>query len=183
MLRSAWILSAGSLLTLWYAGRVVLLSFRRNRSGLCRPCYSLARAWSRAILKLAGTLVRVEGAENLALDGAFIMIPNHESWFDVWALAGCLPVDARFAAKKELERVPVFGRAWRACGHISIDRSDRASAIESMSEAGRLIKAEGLHMVFSWKGPDVRTVRCTLSRRVRSWWRSREVSPSSPSVC
>jgi len=51
-------------------------------------------------------------------------------------VSGWLPIDARFAAKKELERIPVFGRAWRACGHISIDRANRASAIESMTRAG-----------------------------------------------
>ena len=61
------------------------------------------------MLKLAGVSVRVEGVENLALDGAFIIVANHESWFDVWALAGCLPIDTRFVAKKELERVDQGG--------------------------------------------------------------------------
>ncbi|HIF06755.1 MAG TPA: 1-acyl-sn-glycerol-3-phosphate acyltransferase [Gemmatimonadetes bacterium] len=152
MLRSAWILGVGGIVTFWYASRVVLLSFYRDRAALCGRCYSVARAWSRAILKLSGTSVRVEGVENLALDGAFIMVSNHESWFDVWALAGSLPVDTRFAIKKELERIPIFGRAWRACGHISIDRSNQAVAIDSMSEAGKLIKAEGLHMLFFAEG-------------------------------
>ncbi len=152
MLRSAWILGVGSLLTLWYAVKVLLLSFSRNPGELCRSCDSAARRWSRAVLKLAGVSVRVEGVANLASDGAFIIVANHESWFDVWALAGCLPIDARFAAKKELERIPVFGRAWRACGHISIDRADRASAIESMTQAGLHIKEEGLHMVFFAEG-------------------------------
>ena len=152
MLRSAWILGVGSLLTLWYAGRVLFLSFSRNPGALCRSCDSVARRWSRAILELAGVSVRVEGVENLALDGAFIIVANHESWFDVWALAGCLPIDARFAAKKELERIPIFGRAWRACGHISIDRADHASAIESMTRAGLQIKEQGLNMVFFAEG-------------------------------
>jgi 1-acyl-sn-glycerol-3-phosphate acyltransferase len=101
---------------------------------------------------LAGVSVRVEGANNLALDGAFILIANHESWFDVFTLAGCLPIDARFAAKKELARVPIFGRAWQACGHISIDRGNRASAVESMTQAGRQISEEGLHMIFFAEG-------------------------------
>ncbi len=152
MLRSAWVLGVGSLLTLWYAGRVLFLSFSRNPKALCRSCDSVARRWSRAILKLAGVSVRVEGVENLSLDGAFIIVANHESWFDVCALAGCLPIDARFAAKKELERIPVFGRAWLACGHISIDRADRASAIESMTRAGLQIKEQGLNMVFFAEG-------------------------------
>ena len=85
-------------------------------------------------------------------DGAFIVIANHESWFDVWALAGGLPIHARFTAKKELARIPVFGRAWQACGNISIDREDPASAIESMTLAGRQIKEEGLRMVFFAEG-------------------------------
>jgi 1-acyl-sn-glycerol-3-phosphate acyltransferase len=129
-----------------------VLSFYRDRGALCKPCSSLARSWSRAILRLAGVSVRVEGVDHLALDGAFMMISNHESWFDVWALAGCLPIDTRFAAKKELGRIPVFGRAWRACGHISIDRSNLDVAIESMSSAGRQIKEEGPHMLFFAEG-------------------------------
>ena len=152
MLRSAWVLGAGSLLTLWYAGRVVLVSFFGSRRALCRSCNWAAREWSRSVLKLAGVSVHVEGAENLVSDGAFILIPNHESWFDVWALAGCLPINARFVAKKELARIPIFGRAWQVCGNISIDRSDRASAIESMTRAGRQIKEEGRHMVLFAEG-------------------------------
>ena len=145
-------MGVGSLITLWYAGGVLLVSFFKRRGDLCRSCDSAAREWSRAVLKLAGVSVRIEGVENLALDRAFIIIANHESWFDVWALAGCLPIDARFAAKKELECIPVVGRAWQACGHISIDRSDRASAIESMNRAGLQIKEQGLHMIFFAEG-------------------------------
>jgi 1-acyl-sn-glycerol-3-phosphate acyltransferase len=129
-----------------------MLSCFGGRGALCRSCESGARRWSRAVLKLAGVSVRVEGGENLALDGAFIITANHESWFDVWALAGFLPIDAHFAAKKELERVPLFGRAWKACGHISIDRADRATAIESMIQAGVRIKEERLHMVLFAEG-------------------------------
>ena len=152
MLRSAWILGVGSLLTLWYAGKILLLSSSRNPEALCRSCHSVGRRWSQALLKLAGVSVHVEGADNLVFDGAFIIIANHESWFDAWALAGYLPIDAHFTAKKELERIPVFGRAWRACGHISIDRSNAASAIESMTRAGLQIKEQGLNMVFFAEG-------------------------------
>lgn len=152
MLRSAWVLGAGGLLTLWYASRVVLVSFFGSRGALCQTCNSVARGWSQAILKLAGVSVQVEGADHLELDGAVILVANHESWFDVWALAGFLPLYARFAAKKELARFPVFGRAWQACGNVSIDRADRASAIESMTRAGRQIKDEGRHMVFFAEG-------------------------------
>ena len=146
----------------------MLLSFFGGRGALCRSCDSGARKWSRAVLKLAGVSVRVEGVENLALDGAFIIVANHESWFDVWALAGCLPIDARFVAMKELERVPLFGHAWKACGHISIDRGDRATTIESLIQAGLQIKEEGLQMVLFAEGTRCPDGCSTPSRRARS---------------
>ena len=152
MLRSAWLLSAGVLLTAWYACKLYVLALLVSKERLCRSCHPSARTWSRTLLKLAGVPVRVEGEEHLDLEGAVIIVANHESWFDVWALAGWLPIEARFLAKKELSRIPIFGRAWRACGHISIDRANRESAIESLSLAGLQIRDEGLHMVLFAEG-------------------------------
>ena len=197
MLRSAWIFGVGGLFTLWYAWKVLLLSISRKPEALCRSCDSAARRWSRAVLKLAGVSVQIEGVENLPVDGAFIIIANHESWFDVWALAGFLPIDARFAAKKELERIPVFGRAWRACGHISIDRSDHASAIESMTQAGLQIKEQGLNMVFFAegtrcpdgtlqpfkKGPFVIAIEEVPPWFRSGWWGPGRSCPRDPSGC
>ena len=151
-MRSAWLLTLGAFVTAWYAGKIYLLSLFRREDALGRCCHPAARGWSRTLLTLAGVSVRVEGGENLDVDGAVIVIANHESWFDVWALAGWLPIDARFLAKKELSGIPIFGRAWRACGHVSIDRGDRLSAIESLSRAGRQIREEGLHMVLFAEG-------------------------------
>ncbi|HZD05534.1 MAG TPA: lysophospholipid acyltransferase family protein, partial [Longimicrobiales bacterium] len=53
--------------------------------------------------------------------------------------AASLPVDYRFVAKKELARIPIFGAAWQACGHIAIDRQDRGAAVESLGEARRQV--------------------------------------------
>ncbi len=151
-MRSAWVLVVGALLTLAYAGKVWLLSYFGTEAALCRSCAPAARNWSRAILRLAGITVELEGTDVLDSDDAFVIVSNHESWCDVWALAGWLPIDARFVAKRELARIPVFGRAWQACGHISVDRGDRESAIASLSEAGRKIHDERLHMVLFAEG-------------------------------
>ena len=152
MLRSARVLGIGILLTVWYLGKVYLISLFGTRKALCRSCAPAARAWSRSILSVAGVDVRMEGTEHLDADGASIIIANHESWFDVWALAGWLPFDVRFVGKKELTSIPIFGRAWRVCGHIAIDRADRDSAIESMARAGREIKESGLHLMLFAEG-------------------------------
>ena len=48
--------------------------------------------------------------------------------------------------------MPVFGPAWRACGHISVDRHDRDAAIDALERARRRIHADDLTMVMFPEG-------------------------------
>ena len=79
--------------------------------------------------------VEFDNPEVIDPDRSQVLVANHVSWFDVLALAAHIPGSYRFVAKKELEKIPFFGPSWLACGHISIDRSDRQSAIRSLAEA------------------------------------------------
>lgn len=151
MIRTVWVLSCGGLLTLGYALWAIVVSFRPGERGRC-GCERVARAWSKKLLRLAGARVRVTGLEHIPRGEPRIVVSNHQSWFDVWALAGKLPVALRFVAKKELARIPIFGRAWRRCGHISIDRADRAAAIESLERVSRQIHDEALTIVMFPEG-------------------------------
>ena len=72
------------------------------------------RWWSIWVLRAAGVKVRVHGLENGGNGEPRIFASNHVSWFDVPALAGVLP-RYKFVAKAELFKVPIFGRAMRAC--------------------------------------------------------------------
>ena len=72
----------------------------------------LARLWSRWMLAASGVHVRIEGAHHIRADAPQIIISNHQSWYDVWALAAYIPGHYRFIAKKELARIPLFGQAW-----------------------------------------------------------------------
>jgi len=110
------------------------------------------RTWGRLMLRASGTPLHVEGLENISPDRPQIFAANHVSWFDVWALAAAIPKRYRFVAKKELARIPLFGPAWKAAGHISIDRSDRASAIKSLNEAGRLLKQDNSSVIIFPEG-------------------------------
>lgn len=139
MIRSLWVvlLAAPSLVVL---GSLVILG---AYVGFPRDFYDwAARTWCRLILWTAGTPVRVIGAENVDPDRPQIVTANHQSMFDVFALAAYIPARFHFVAKKELARIPIFGRAARACGHVFIDREDRESAIQSLKVAGRRIHQE-----------------------------------------
>ncbi|UCC49289.1 MAG: 1-acyl-sn-glycerol-3-phosphate acyltransferase, partial [Gemmatimonadota bacterium] len=47
-----------------------------------------------------------------------------------------------FVAKKEIRRIPIFGRASEAAGHVFVDRGNRIAAVESLKLAGRRIEEE-----------------------------------------
>jgi 1-acyl-sn-glycerol-3-phosphate acyltransferase len=154
VIRNVWVWANALLATFVLASFSMILALFRVRSSL----YDwIARAWSRWILWSAAADVQVEGAEHIDLDRPQIFASNHQSWFDVWALASTIPKRNRFVAKKELERVPLFGPAWKAAGHISVDRSDRSRAVDSLQKAGALIRSDHSSVVIFPEGTRSRT--------------------------
>ncbi len=151
MLRTLWVLTYGAVITAIYATRALMTGWFRPADAPCQ-CDHLARIWGKKIISIAGCEVRVEGAESIDPAAPHILVCNHVSWFDVFALLGYVPGRFRFVAKQELSRIPIFGHAWRLCGHISVDRSDRASAIRSLQKAGGRIRDDGLTIVLFPEG-------------------------------
>jgi len=94
----------------------------------------------------------VEGLEHIATDRPQIIASNHASWFDVLAIAAMLPKRARFIAKKELGGIPLFGRAWKAAGHIEIDRRDLPAAVAALEHAGRVMREDNSAVVIFPEG-------------------------------
>jgi 1-acyl-sn-glycerol-3-phosphate acyltransferase len=113
--------------------------------------------WARTVLRGAGTPVRITGRERIPLGGPVVYASNHSSMFDIWALASALPGSIRFVAKQELTRIPVFGRAMLAAGHVAIDRGSRARAMEAYARAARVIHELGVSTVVFPEGTRSRT--------------------------
>jgi 1-acyl-sn-glycerol-3-phosphate acyltransferase len=155
MIRTVWVYLNILISVIVVGGVVVIRSFFPAR-GL--SIYDWAtRDWSRWILRAAGVDVEIEGLENVRLEEPQIFASNHVSWFDVWALAASIPKRNRFVAKKELEKIPLFGRAWKAAGHISVDRGDRSSAIRSLQLAGDRLHKDNISVVIYPEGTRSRT--------------------------
>lgn len=133
-------------------------AIRASRRGIEGELYAdLTRRWSRAILRASGVRVVVHGGENLRPGAPQIVVSNHVSFYDVFALASALPVAFHFVAKKELERIPFFGTAWKAAGHVSIDRSNRQRAVQSLRRAGEKIRRENSAVIIFPEGTRSRT--------------------------
>lgn len=94
-----------------------------------------AQAWCRLIARTAGARVRVHGAEHIRPGASYVFLSTHQSYMDIPAMLGYLPVQLRIAAKKILFRIPFMGwHLWRA-GHIPIDRSSTQDAVTSLQRA------------------------------------------------
>jgi 1-acyl-sn-glycerol-3-phosphate acyltransferase len=108
----------------------------------------IARIWAKAILVVSRIRVTVNGLANIDPAGFYIYMSNHQSNFDIPVLLAHIPGQFRWLAKAELFRIPIFGRAMRGAGYISIDRFNRSSAFESISEAAEKIKQGVSVMIF-----------------------------------
>lgn len=116
---------------------VIVLSFF-VKSG--NPLHKIARFWGRSIVVVSRIKVSVEGLSNIDPQLPYIYMPNHQSNFDIPVLLGYLTVQFRWLAKLELFKIPIFGRAMRKAGYISIDRQNRESAIKSLELAAEKIR-------------------------------------------
>src|SRR5580658_4371328 len=53
----------------------------------------LAWFWSWLIVRTCGVTVRFEGLENLGGFESCVLVANHQSFFDVFAILACFPVE------------------------------------------------------------------------------------------
>lgn len=113
-----------------------------------RVSHFCMRAWSKTILWFCRVKVRVEGIENVAADRVQIFAPNHASHFDIFILNQVLPVKFGWVAKAVLFKVPFMGWHMKLNGYISIDRSNREKAIQSLNDAAEKVKAGNRIIIF-----------------------------------
>ena len=145
MFRTVFIYCGTVLLTFVFATAAIIAAIF-SKTG--NAPHNVGRVWARAVLAISGIDVSVRGASHISQSRSFILMVNHQSNFDIPVLLAHLPLQFRWLAKAELFKIPVFGRAMRGCGYISIDRSDRESAFRSLAKAAVTIKNGTSVLVF-----------------------------------
>jgi 1-acyl-sn-glycerol-3-phosphate acyltransferase len=108
----------------------------------------VARLWGRIQLGTTGTKVRIQGLENLDPQKTYIVVSNHQSNFDIFALLGYLPIQFRWTAKAELFRLPFLGWAMSRIGYIPIERDSPKKAYRSMLQAAEKVRKSVSVMIF-----------------------------------
>ncbi len=108
--------------------------------------HRIANLWARMLLWLASIRVEVVGKEHVLMDKPQIFMANHQSDIDILIVLAHIPGQFRWIAKKELFKIPIFGKAMKNAGYIEIDRQHHEKALKSLDEAAGKIR-EGKSVV------------------------------------
>ena len=136
MLRSAWfwlmmVLSV-SLISLLF---LIAIPFDQNRKFV----YFCGRLWGKFQIFNANVSVTIKGIENIADDRAQILMPNHQSYFDIFTII-TFPVPIRWMAKKEILKIPIFGWVFSRANPISVDRKEKNFSLRTLNATAEMIK-------------------------------------------
>jgi len=121
------------------------------------PLYRAGVYCAGLVLRLGGIRVQVSGLENIPAGQALVFMANHQSNADAPALFPSLP-PVLVLVKKEIFRIPIFGRAMRLRGFVPVDRSHRERSIQAVEEAAQALAAGHSFVIFpeGTRSPDGR---------------------------
>jgi 1-acyl-sn-glycerol-3-phosphate acyltransferase len=119
---------------------------------------AVALMWVRSVAWIERTILgldyRVLGLENLPADSSFIVAAKHQSTYETMKIHLILH-DPAIVLKKELLRIPIWGRFLTKTGMIPIDRGSGRRAIDTMLEAARHAQADKRPIVIFPQGTRV----------------------------
>ncbi|GAB6058075.1 lysophospholipid acyltransferase family protein [Desulfonatronum parangueonense] len=119
-------------LTIFLAIIAIALSFFDSSGNLPSR---VGTFWGELVCRLAGVKVHVDRS-GFDPSGKYILMVNHQSWFDIPVLMVALKGHHfRFVAKESLFRIPFFGQAMTRIGYIGIDRDNPRRGMKSIQDA------------------------------------------------
>ncbi len=101
---------------------------------------NLARYFVRGILFFSGIQMVTKGYTHIHKDQAYIVVANHISYLDIFALFLSYPYYLPFIAKKQLKWVPILGWDLALQGHYLIDRDNPKAARAALEEVKANLK-------------------------------------------
>ena len=100
-----------------------------------------SRAGARALLKLTGTALKVQGLEHLPARGTpYVLVVNHASYVDGIVLVAALPDPLHFVAKRELGDYFVTRTYLRSIGTEFVERFDLQRGLSDTERLLALIR-------------------------------------------
>lgn len=140
--QSAWLCKLRLILHLLRGLAIVALPYR-HADAARRARY--VQRWSLQLLALCGISLRVHGPYDAtaAGQGGELLVSNHISWLDIFAINAWQPT--AFLSKAEVRQWPVLGWLVRSVGTVFIERESRRAAHRMVENlASRLRSAQSV---------------------------------------
>jgi 1-acyl-sn-glycerol-3-phosphate acyltransferase len=131
-------------------GTVSILVSLFDRSG--RLQHRIARAWARAVVRIAGIDLQIEGKHRLERAAPYVFAANHRSLLDIPVALASIPGEFRFLANDYLFNWPFVGQHLRRAGHLPVVRANPRESLRSMTAAARAASNLGLSIVLFPEG-------------------------------
>lgn len=140
--RKLWIMAISVYGTLRIS--IIVLYWVNIKKGYTRESADgLFRWWAKKLIKAVRVELEVEDDDNLKLEPEkrYIIMCNHRSHYDIPFSVLSLPGSMRMLTKKELFKVPIWGKALKAGEFVSIDRSNLEQAKKDLAEARKSMES------------------------------------------
>lgn len=105
------------------------------------------RKWAAGIMKRTRSDISVRGLELLP-DVPVLFVSNHEGNFDIPVILSSIPKPFGFISKKEVKKLPVIPVYMEDMNCVFIDRTDRKSALKSISDTAQKLKEGHSILIF-----------------------------------
>jgi len=113
---------------------------------------NILRWWSALLLRSVEASWDVKKIYDVSITPGrpYIIMSNHRSHYDIPLIYVSLPGSIRMLTKKELFKIPLWGRGMKAAEFISIDRKDHEQALKDLDEARRMMQGG----IVLWVAPE-----------------------------
>jgi len=124
--------------TIFFAAAAIFISL----FGADEKAQKIARLWGKTIIRLLGINLTVSGSENIDPSKSYLIVSNHQSYFDIFVLLAALNLNFKFIAKASLFKIPFLGWSMKSLGYIPIDRKNLKSALKTIHSVNSKLKTD-----------------------------------------
>jgi 1-acyl-sn-glycerol-3-phosphate acyltransferase len=90
--------------------------------------------WAKINAIFTPVFISIEGKNNISPNTSYVIVANHQSYYDILAIYGWLGIDFKWVMKKELRKVPALGIACEKIGHVFLERGNSKEAVNTLNE-------------------------------------------------